>query len=302
MNSTFVRDDYFYTWQQFEPLEKASDGKMLIRGIVSSEAVDADGDIILQDGIDFSFFKSRGHITEEHPLGNTNIVGEPVDISPTVVRGVKATQIDAVLYSHVPRAVELWEQSVGMKKSGATRALGFSIEGKPLQASRANAVRGGRGARRIVERSWVHSSAISPVPKNPLTFWQPQIAAAMKLLFGGGGGDFVSVDGANGSVGELARAIVGEMGREGFVPALVEQLGQALTEFRAGAGAPPPGVAGVSAERAALIAGVPTELLGLARFIHRLPSAGAMTIEEAKRQLASVQRFNNVPVNGEVPT
>ena len=332
-----VYGDNFYSWQEFEPLEKASDGRMLIRGIMSSEAVDSDGDVILQDGIDLSYFLAKGAITEEHPVGNTNYVGEPVGASSVTVKGVKATQIDALLYSHIPRAVELWDQSVGMKKSGATRSLGFSLEGKVKKASRGT---GARGVRRIVEKSWVHSSAISPVPKNPLTYWQPQIAAAIGRIFSMGPGELVSFETANGTVGDiasLASAIVAQMGQAGFLQALVAELVpdlmRSMAERRAGAcalcgpscactctscdshcgscgpscpcaaGQPalPAGVVGVTPARAKLIQGVPTELLQVARLVSRLPAPGAMTIDGAKRLLASVRTFHDIPVNGEGP-
>lgn len=305
-----VYGDNFYSWQEFEPLEKASDGRMLIRGIMSSEAVDADGDVILQDGLDLDFFLAQGAITEEHPVGNTNYVGEPVQKSLTTIKGVKATQIDALLYSHIPRAVELWDQSVGMKKSGASRSLGFSLEGKVKKARRAN---GAHGARRIVEKSWAHSSAISPVPKNPLTYWQPQIAAALGRVFGMGPGDLVDFDTATGAVGDLgslASAIVAQMGQAGFLQALVAELGpslgedlmRSLAEMRPTQPALPAGVVGIPPARAKLIEGVPTELLQVARLASKLPAAraGSLTIDEAKRLVASVHTFQGTNVNGDM--
>lgn len=260
----------FYLWQPFEPLEddaleKAGEGRMLIRGIVSSEMVDADGEVVLQDGIDWSFFKSRGVLTEEHPLGNTNIVGEPVDIAQTTVRGVKATQIDAVLYPYHKRARALWEQAVSMKKSGGTRQLGFSIEGPVLQRDSVK--------RRTITRSKVISSAISPVPKNLLTFWQPQIAAALQQMFG--------VD------AEMIRASLGDLDT-------ATDMGPSLT----------PGTPnGEMPYRNSLIEGVPTNFLQALRLLWKMPpqKRDGMTLTDAMQALAGIDRYNDLPVNGGAP-
>lgn len=267
----------FYLWQPFEPLEedvleKAGPPRMLIRGIVSSELVDADGEVVLQDGIDWSFFKSKGVLTEEHPLGNTNIVGEPIDVSPTTVRGVKATQIDALLYAHNKRACKIWEQSVSMKKSGGTRQLGFSVEGPVLKRDPVK--------RRTITRSKVISSAISPVPKNLLTFWQPQIAAALQQVFG-----------LDAEMIAASRAAVID-GLDTLDPAA--ELGPTLS---------PDSPNGEGPYRSSLIEGIPTAFLQAFRLLWKMPEAHRqrMIVAEAMQALAGIESFNAMPVNGGAP-
>jgi hypothetical protein len=171
--------DIFRTFVPFEIVEKAGSKDPLrgqIRGIATSEAVDADDEIILQDGLDWSYFKSRGLITYEHPLGALNIVGHPTRVISTKVNGLAATAIEGELYLEDPLGKQLWEKARTMKKAGGARSLGFSIEGKVLP--------GGRDGKKI-RKAKVHSVAISPVPKNPDSWWEP-LAASLSHAFRAG--------------------------------------------------------------------------------------------------------------------
>lgn len=168
------RSDTFRRWIPFDVLSKGPGETVVkIRGIASSESVDADGDVVVQDGIDWSLFKSQGFLTYEHPLGAANIVGEPREIRRTEVNGVNATEIEGVLYTSDGLGKMLADKAKAMQKAGGSRRLGFSVEGVVKLRDRDNP--------KLITQSAVRSVAITPVPKNSDSWFEP-LAASMALL------------------------------------------------------------------------------------------------------------------------
>ena len=165
----------FRQWVPFETVEvekggEASDSLGRIKGIASSEYVDADGEVIVQKGIDWSYFLNHGFLSLEHPLGVLNAVGESVSAEVVKIDGVPATEITADIHLQDPVGKSVWEKARMLKKSGSKRKLGFSIEGEALE-------RDSEDPKKIV-RSRVISVAISAAPKNPMSWFEP-IAASM---------------------------------------------------------------------------------------------------------------------------
>ena len=188
----------FTAWQPFEPMEddpvsKAGKGSKygLIKGVASTEKVDADGEIIAQDGLDWSWFEGNGFITYEHPMSVGNIVGEPRRIIKSEVGGFAATSIEGVLYLTDPAARGIWGKACAIKKSGSDRRLGFSIEG---------AVVSREGSR--VTKAKVTSVAISAQPKNSLTWWEPLMRSLLARSFSGAG--YPTPQGGAGFSGDFA--------------------------------------------------------------------------------------------------
>lgn len=162
------------TWVPFEPLEKGDqpDSELLgrVRGIVSSETVDEDGELIVQDGIDWEYFKSHGFLTAEHPLGVLNPVGYPVSIwKSQTEEGHPATGIDADLYLETKLGKAIWDNSKIFKKAGGNRRYGYSIEGEATE-------RDSQQPHKIT-KSRVISVAITPAPKNTKSWFDPVIAS-----------------------------------------------------------------------------------------------------------------------------
>ena len=165
----------FRQWVPFEPVEVEKGGAEnpsmgRIKGIASSEQVDADGEIIIQKGIDWSYFLNHGFLSLEHPLGVLNTVGESVSASVVELGGVPATQITADIHLDDPVGKAVWEKAKMLKKSSSKRKLGFSIEGEALERDSDDPTK--------IVRSRVVSVAISAAPKNPLSWFEP-IAASM---------------------------------------------------------------------------------------------------------------------------
>jgi hypothetical protein len=175
-----VAGDIFRIWSEFdlvdaEEVEKA--GKKaktgLISGIASTEQEDADGEVVLQGGLDWDWFKSNGYFTYEHPMSVGNIVGEPSTISTTEIDGVAATTVDGLIYLSDPVGRTVYGKALAMKKAGGNRRLGFSIEGQVVE-------RDGN----TIKKAKVYSVAISPRPKNNLTWWEPLMRSVLGAAAG----------------------------------------------------------------------------------------------------------------------
>jgi hypothetical protein len=182
-----TQPDRFYSWLPFdaEPFEKAGDpiekagtqsplgdedhGR--VSGIITSERRDADDEVVVQSGIDWSFFKSFGKISYGHPARNDNICGEPLDISPTLTDdGVAAMKMRGQLFLWNPLGRKAWETAKGMAKSGARTRLGFSVEGEILERDPSD--------RKRITKARVLTVAVDPAPRN-FDSWLDVMAAGM---------------------------------------------------------------------------------------------------------------------------
>jgi len=159
----------FRLWSPFNIVEKGDSDttrRGRIEGIASSEAMDADKEIVVQKGLDWTWFLTKGFVSLEHPLGVNNIVGEPVEVSPITLDGVEATKLTCDLLLDDPAAKSIYDKARTLKKADSNRRLGFSIEGRVLD-------RDGD----TINKAEVVSVAISAVPKNPLTWFKPIMAS-----------------------------------------------------------------------------------------------------------------------------
>ena len=111
----------------------AASGKRIVQGIASTEDMDAQGESVLQDGIDFGPFMKSGFINFDHTPGPENIIGQPLDARITSVDGKPAMFVKAVLFEDVPRADAVWALINTLEKGRAEgttdRRLGWSVEG-----------------------------------------------------------------------------------------------------------------------------------------------------------------------------
>lgn len=175
--SLLADTDRFFRWAPFDLVKgggASSDALGLIKGVATTEMPDADGDIIMADGIDWSYFigegdeRGRGFLIDEHPVGNHNLVGFPTAVQPTevVAKGEmwKGANVSGALYLENPRGRALYDTAQVMRRAGGQRQLGYSIEG--------SVVKGGRNGR-VVTKSRVKWLAITAAPKNELTWWEP---------------------------------------------------------------------------------------------------------------------------------
>tara|TARA_R110000824_G_scaffold150624_3_gene321308 strand:+ start:2249 stop:2887 length:639 start_codon:yes stop_codon:yes gene_type:complete len=123
-----------------------------IGGVISTEATDFDGERLRQKGVDWSYFREHGFLNYNHtPL----ILGEPTGL----VRKGDQTLVEGVLYLHQPKAREVYETAQAMRKSGASRSYGFSVEGKVLERDPKDA--------KTITKARVMNVSICEHPVNP---------------------------------------------------------------------------------------------------------------------------------------
>ena len=157
----------FAVWAPFEALEKArnpngGDSESMvgrIGGIVSAQTVDQQNETLSQDGVDWSYFLSKGWFNYEHAAGPENVLGHPERVTSTTLAGKPATRVEGVLYLAKPKAKEIFETAQAMKKAGGARQLGFSVEGQVLERDPAD--------KKKIRRSRVLNVALTAHPVHP---------------------------------------------------------------------------------------------------------------------------------------
>lgn len=101
----------------------------VIRGVISTESVDLQGETIAQNGLDFSYFLRKGWLNLDHKPGVENVLGYPLSVE---TRG-RETHLEGVLLLDRPKAREIYDTARSLQKAGGGRRLGFSIEGQVIE-------------------------------------------------------------------------------------------------------------------------------------------------------------------------
>lgn len=158
------------TFQFFAPLsffEKASapEGqKRRIAGVISTEKLDKQGEVIVQKGLDFTPFLREGWFNDNHSKKTTDVLGYPEDVKQFQkgerlpdgnVAEANCTWAEGYLLD-TPDADKVWNLGRSLAKAGAKRRLGYSIEGAVEK-------RTGPG-NRVVAKAVVRNVAITNCP------------------------------------------------------------------------------------------------------------------------------------------
>jgi hypothetical protein len=107
-----------------------------IGGIVSTETPDKQGEVVLQEGLDFGEFLNGGWFNDNHSKETTDVVGYPEMVRkfkrgealPNGRRaGVNGTWVEGYLLN-TEKGRRMWE--LGQALQSTNRRLGFSVEGK----------------------------------------------------------------------------------------------------------------------------------------------------------------------------
>lgn len=131
------------------------DGKRWIQGIASTTARDLQGEIVRQDGIDFSYFLKHGYFNDDHKPGPENKVGEPTECKVTK----NGLWVKGFLFNNHKKADDYWELMNSLSSSESKRKVGFSIQGKVKR----------RAGSEIVS-CWIQDIALTPAPVNTTTW------------------------------------------------------------------------------------------------------------------------------------
>lgn len=142
-------------------IEKGKDNpdKVKIGGIISTDAKDQEGDILLQEGMDWSYFLDRGYFNYEHQQGPENILGVPDKVELIDMDGKKATKVEGFLLMDTPKAKDVYQSIKAIDKAGLGRQIGFSVEGQVIERDLENP--------KIVKRAKILNVSITAHPVNP---------------------------------------------------------------------------------------------------------------------------------------
>lgn len=134
-----------------------------IGGFVSTDHIDRQGEILLQDGLDFSHFLAKGYFNDNHDPSTDSLVGYPTAAELRVLeKGHKGWYVEGELLEGdgTTRADRLWKLAQSLKKSGK-RKLGFSVEGAIVERDGVN--------KNKVRKAIVREVAITRCPVNTET-------------------------------------------------------------------------------------------------------------------------------------
>jgi hypothetical protein len=134
-----------------------------IRGFVTTEHPDRDGEIVLQDGLDFSDFLKYGHFNDNRGQKTRDMLGWPISVErKRTADGRVGHYVEGYLIRGWEPAEEVWRLGQALQTAKAPRRLGFSVEGKIDQ-------RGEQNGLPTVVRARVRNVAITSQPVNPYT-------------------------------------------------------------------------------------------------------------------------------------
>lgn len=145
--------------------EKAGDLKTSRRfaGFVTTEHRDLEGEIALQDGLDFETqFMKAGWFNDNHSKETGGNIGYPVRLEKRSTKdGKKGTYVEGHLIRGYPRADAVWDLGRALQAQNAPRKLGFSVEGTIFNRSGID--------NKIIAKALVRNVAITATPINPYT-------------------------------------------------------------------------------------------------------------------------------------
>ena len=154
-----MNKSYFSAWTSIDLSKddstKTDDKLGFVKGIVSSEIEDQAGDIIKQDGIDWTYFLDKGYFNWEHQSGPENILGYPTKI----IKGEAETSVEGYLFLDRPKAKDAYDMAKILKDVQAPRSIGFSIEGQVIERDKAN--------ENIITKAKILNVSVTAHPCNP---------------------------------------------------------------------------------------------------------------------------------------
>lgn len=146
--------------------------KYKIAGVASTEHRDQEGDVVMQDGLDWRPFLAYGFFNDNHSDGTCDVLGYPTKVYAMTLRDgdrrVKATAVEGFLFN-TPAAERLAATAMAME--GTPRQFGLSVEGPPPQRDPVD--------KKLVVAGLVRNVAITNCPVNARTYVGVQLAKSL---------------------------------------------------------------------------------------------------------------------------
>jgi hypothetical protein len=114
--------------EAFEKSDAAPDRSMRIRGIVSTDHLDSQAEVLLQEGLDFGPFLSKGWFNDNHSASTADVLGYPeIAELRDLGNGHKGWYVEGYLIKGHRKAEDIFAMAKSLK--GTSRKIGFSVEG-----------------------------------------------------------------------------------------------------------------------------------------------------------------------------
>lgn len=153
-----------------------------IGGIVSTDGVDRQGEVLLQEGLDFEPFVKAGWFNDNHDSSTEALIGYPDKAEMRKLPdGRTGWYVEGYLLKGTPRADAIWDLANALQKS--ERKLGFSVEGSVVERDPVDPKK--------VRKAIVREVAITRCPVNTET----SLSVLAKSLSAGHGAPGVGVAG-----------------------------------------------------------------------------------------------------------
>lgn len=117
-------------------------GDYIVQGVMTSDSRDEEDDRISPEGMDCSYFLTKGWIKYEHGNRPDQFIGEPLDIRvgqfthPKLQKSVNGIFVKARLFAQRALAKQAVETIQDLQKSSTKRCMGWSIEGQVQERDR----------------------------------------------------------------------------------------------------------------------------------------------------------------------
>lgn len=148
----------------FEKASAPEGQRRRIAGVISTESIDRQGEVILQRGLDFAPFMKGGYFNDNHSKKTEDVLGYPTAVvqfqkgdklPDGTTAAANGTWSEGYLLD-TKKATDIWDLGRALNKSG--RRLGYSVEGTIQK-------RTGPGGK-VVAKAVVRNVAITNCPVN----------------------------------------------------------------------------------------------------------------------------------------
>lgn len=153
----------FRMFMPFSMIKAGAGGAMRIGGICSTQREDQDGELVKQDGLDFTNALKSGFFNDNHSKETAGVLGIPDLVRRTTYKGAPATYVEGNLIGGYEPAQKVFQLAKAMQNT-KKRRLGFSLQGKVLRREGPD--------RKIIAEARVDHIAITAVPVNADTTLQ----------------------------------------------------------------------------------------------------------------------------------
>jgi hypothetical protein len=117
-------------------------GDFIVQGVMTSDDKDEEDDSITPDGMDCSYFLTKGWIKYEHGTSPDQFIGEPLEVKvgrfehPKTQKSVNGIFVKGRLFAHRELTRKAVQTIEDLQKSNTKRTMGWSIEGNVKERDR----------------------------------------------------------------------------------------------------------------------------------------------------------------------